>query len=369
MKRLYCVLSITLLVIFTASDLYAQRRNKPNRVQRQKSRQLSSYRGGTSSSFAQRSYSSASFGINSMNYFGDLAPKSSITSTDISFTRPGLSLSYERKVLPRVTVRGGLLYGRLKGSDFKSADPNDQNARFRYIRNLQFRNDIFELSAVGMLDIIPNYGTFVTRNDFTPYVFAGIAFLYHNPKGLVPETDINTGNTLADAGTWVALEPLGTEGQYNNGSGVSTYSKTQIAIPVGFGVRYRLNQGLDLSLEIGYRHLFFDHIDDVSGRYADLGSFSSDLARAMSDRSREVNDVESGSPRELATNPAVNEIFSRTTSYVGADGRTYNIIAGFGQPNETDIRGDANDNDIYIVTTIKVTYIFGGSLFGGAKYR
>ncbi len=369
MKRLYCVLSIALLALFIAGNVYGQRRNKPPKRQRQKSRQLSSYRGGSSSSFSQRSYTSASFGINSMNYFGDLAPKSSITSTDISFTRPGISLSLERKILPRVSVRGNLLYGRLKGSDFKSADPNDINARFRYVRNLQFRNDILEFSAVGILDLIPNYGSFVTRNDFTPYVFAGIGVFYHNPKGLVPETDINTGNALAEAGQWVALEPLGTEGQYIDGSGVSTYSKVQIAIPAGFGVKYRLNQGLDLSLEIGYRHLFFDHIDDVSGSYVDLGLFDNDLARALSDRSREVNDVESGSPREIVSNPIVNEVFSRTASYVGADGRTYNTVAGFGQPGEVNIRGDANDNDIYIITTIRITYIFGGSLFGGAKYR
>ncbi len=368
MRKLNLVLLLLGLFVFVEANVYAQRRRPKTRNIRLKNRQISSYRGGTSTPFGQRAYNSASFGISSMNYFGDLAPKSSITSTDISFTRPGVSVSFQRKILPRVSIRGSLLYGRLKGSDFKSADPNDPDARFRYVRNLQFRNDILELSAVGVLDLIPNYGTFVTRPDFIPYVFGGIAVLFHNPKGLVPDTDINSGTPLAEAGQWVALEPLGTEGQYSEGSGVSTYSKVQIAIPVGLGVRYRLNQGLDLSLEVGYRHLFFDHIDDVGGKYIDLGALDSDLARAMSDRSREVNDVESGSAREL-TNPSIAEIVSRTTSYVGANGTTYNVIAGYGQNSDTDIRGDANDNDIYIVTSIKLTYIFGGSLFGGAKYR
>ena len=352
--------------LFAETYVYAQRRPK-NRKIRSKSRQISSYRGSVSSSFGRRAYNSVTFHISSMNYFGDLAPKSSAASTDISFTRPGVGFSFQRKVLPRISIRGGILYGRLKGSDFESADPNDDNARFRYVRNLQFRNDILELSLSGVVDLIPNYGTFVTRPTLVPYIFAGVAVFRHNPQGLVPDTDINSGSALAEAGQWVDLEPLGTEGQYSDGSGVSTYSTVQLAIPVGLGVRYRLTQALDLSLEVGYRHLFFDHIDDVGGQYVDLGSLNSDLARAMSDRSREVNYVDSGSPREL-TNPNVEEIVSRTASYVGADGRTYNVISGYGQPGNN-IRGNSGDDDIYVVTSIKLTYIFGGSLFGGAKYR
>ena len=366
MRKINLVLLFLGLFLLAETNIYAQRRPSRQKI-RSKSRQISSYRGGASSPFGSRTYNSVSFNISSMNYFGDLSPKTSIGSTDISFTRPGVGLSYERKLLPRVSVRAAVLYGRLKGSDFESADPNDQGARFRYVRNLQFRNDIFEFSATGILDILPNYGTFVTRPDFAPYIFGGIAVFYHNPKGLVPDTDVNTGIPLAEAGQWVALEPLGTEGQYSEGSGVSTYSNVQIAIPVGLGVRYRVTPLLDLSLEVGYRHLFFDHIDDVSGNYVDLGLLNSNLARAMSDRSREANDVESGNPRDL-TNPNIAEIVSRAVSYLSADGRTYNVIAGYGQPGEN-IRGDPKDDDIYIVTSIRLTYIFGGSLFGGAKYR
>ncbi|MCG8323709.1 MAG: DUF6089 family protein [Cytophagales bacterium] len=367
MRKISLVLLLLGFFLFAETYVYAQRRPKSRKI-RSKSRQISSYRGSASSPFGRRAYNSVTFHISSMNYFGDLAPKSSIASTDISFTRPGIGVSIQRKVLPRVSVRGGLLFGRLQGSDFDSADPNDENARFRYVRNLQFRNDILEFSVSGVFDLIPSYGTFVTRSNFVPYVFAGVAVLHHNPQGLVPETDVNTGSPLAEAGQWVDLEPLGTEGQYSEGSGVSTYSNVQFAIPVGLGVRYRLSQAIDLELEVGYRHLFFDHIDDVSGSYVDLGLLNSNLARAMSDRSREVNDVNSGNPREL-TNPNIAEIVSRTASYVGADGRTYNIIPGYGQPGDVNIRGNSGDDDIYIVTSLKLTYIFGGSLFGGAKYR
>lgn len=367
MRKVYVVLLFLGFFLFLEVNTYAQRRPKTRKI-RSKSRQMSSYRGSALSPFSQRAYSSLSFNISSMNYFGDLAPKSSIASTDISFSRPGIGLAYERKILPRVAIRAGLLYGRLKGADFESADPNDQDARFRYVRNLQFRNDILEFSATATFDLIANYGTFITRPVFVPYLFAGVAVLHHNPKGFVPDTDVNSGSPLPEAGQWVDLEPLGTEGQYSDGSGVSTYSNVQIAVPIGFGARFRMTQALDLSVEIGYRHLFFDHIDDVSGTYVDLGTLNSDLARAMSDRSREVNFAESDTPRDL-TNPNIAEIVSRTASYVGADGRTYNVIPGYGQPGEGNIRGNSGDDDIYIVTSIKLTYILGGSLFGRPKYR
>jgi len=355
-KIIFLLLS---LFLFSEIDLYAQGRNS-NRRTRSKSRQISSYRGNASSAFGIRAYNSVTFAINSMNYFGDLAPKAAVTSTDISFTRPGLSVGFERKLLPRLSVRANLLVGRLKGSDYKSADPNDQDARFRYVRNLQFRNDIIEFSGIAVIDFFENYGSFVNRPNFSPYVFVGLAVFYHNPKGLVPETNVNNGSALAQAGQWVALEPLGTEGQYSAGSGVSTYSKVQLAIPAGLGIRFRLNQGMDLSMEVGYRHLFFDHIDDVGGDFIDLNLLNNELSQVMSDRSRELVDVESGIDREL-TNPSVAEIWNRRD----ANG----LIPGYGSSGKDNIRGDGSDNDIYIVTSIKLTYILGGSIFGGAKYR
>ncbi len=362
MKKCRLLFILLALFIFTELDLFAQRRRQPNRNNRSKNRRISNYRGATYGKAGQISYTSVFAAINSMNYFGDLAPKTSITSTDISFTRPGISIGIERKMLPRFSVRGTLLYGRLKGADFISADPNDINARYRYVRNLQFRNDILEISAVGVLDLFESFGSFVTRPTISPYVFAGLGFIYHNPKGLVPETNVNNGGTIAQGGQWIALEPLGTEGQYSIGSGVSTYSKVQIAIPVGIGVRYRVNQAIDLGFEIGYRHLFFDHLDDVGGNFIDLDLLNSELAQVMSDRSRELTFAETGADRDL-TNPSVDEIW--TLNRRDSNG----LIPGYGSSGETNIRGDAKDNDIYIVTSIRFTYILGGSLFGGAKYR
>ena len=360
MKKTLPILVLLTLFLMVEYEVMAQARSR-SRAMRAQSKRISNYRGGVAGGFGKKAFTTLGFSINALNYFGDLAPKSSAASTDISFTRPGFGLFLEHKVAARAWVRGSFIYGRLQGSDFKSASPDDESARFRYVRTLQFRNDIFEFSAQGVIDITPNYSTFLGRPTFTPYIFGGVAVLYHNPKGLVPETDINTGQPLEDAGKWVALEPLGTEGQYTDGSGVSTYSKIQIAIPVGIGLRYMINQSFDVSVEVGYRHLFFDHIDDVGGNYVDLGTLDSDLARAMSDRSRELVDVESGEARDL-TNPLVAEIVNKRDAN--------NLISGYGSAgNGANIRGNSADNDIYVVTSIKVSYILGSSIFGKAKYR
>ncbi len=292
-----------------------------------------------------------------MNYLGDITPKNSFSSTDISLTRPGFGLFYTRRLGPRFTTRASLNWGRLKGDDFESADPDDNLARYRYVRNLQFRNDIKELSVVGIFDFSENLATYRSRKSIVPYLFAGIAVFHHNPRALVPEVDVNNGGApFPNAGEWVDLAPLRTEG--------NSYKKIQLAIPFGLGLRFRLEERWDLSFEIGYRHLFFDYLDDVSENYVDLGSLSSNLARAMSDRSREVNAVESGKVRRTGVIP------NRMESYISSfDGNTYTTIAGYGRDAIENVRGNRSDNDIYIMTGFQISYIISNNRFKRAKFR
>jgi hypothetical protein len=231
-----------------------------------------------------KKYSSFGASVNALNYFGDIAPKNQFSSTDLAYTRPGFGLFFTRRMGPRFSSRVSLNWGRIKGDDFESADPNHELARYRYVRNLQFRNDIKELAVVGIFDFVENLVTYRSRKSVVPYMFAGVAVFHHNPRALMPEVDVNNGSApFPNAGEWVDLAPLKTEG--------TSYKKVQLAIPFGLGLRFRLEERWDLAFEIGYRHLFFDYIDDVSTDFVDLGSLSSDLARAMSDRSRELTAV------------------------------------------------------------------------------
>src|SRR5690606_30686025 len=97
-------------------------------------------------------------------------------STDLSFTRPALGVSISQRMGPRYSILAAFMYGTLKGSDFTSADPDDAvNGKFRYYRNLSFRNRIKELSVIANFDLFENQSSYMSRARWTPFVFAGVA--------------------------------------------------------------------------------------------------------------------------------------------------------------------------------------------------
>jgi hypothetical protein len=265
----------------------------------------------------RKQYNSVGFSLNAMNYFGDVTPSTSFTSFRFLSTRPNVAVSFTRRFYPRVSGRVSLSYGRITGDDSKAANQNDQDARYRFNRNMNFRNDILEASGVVIVDLIENRNNYLKRPDFVPYVFAGVAGFYHNPKGQYKD------------GEYVELQPLGTEGQRANGG--TGYSLTQFSIPFGGGVRYRINRNFDASLEIGWRKTFTDYLDDVSGVYAPAEAFPA---------GQEVASYFAG----------VGGVYpsSLTLSNTGA-------FNGFNVPGEK--RGTGDKTDWYIVTGVSLNYI------------
>ena len=355
-KALYFLLFMIICTLVTENSCaqFNRRKIKKN------NKQMSKFKGYKNAFTRQKQYATVGFSINALNYFGDLSPLRGAASTDISFTRPGFSLWGTYRFGPRYTAEAAYTWGTVSGSDFKSADPTGENAVFRYIRNLSFRNRIHELSALFVVDYFENNATYISRVKITPYAFIGIAVFYHNP-----EAKVNQASTLAEAGQWVKLKPLGTEGQNSDKYNIKSYKNLQVAIPFGIGARYRLNQALDLSFQFGIRYLFFDYIDDVSSSFVDLGELDSDLAREFSDRSRELTSAISNIPRDFN----VIDAFTGNQIYIGADGNTYDVFAGYGSDTHPDnVRGNENDNDLLLFTQIRIAYILGGS-FRRAKYR
>jgi len=380
MKRIIiCCLLFTLLGgVVATHDADAQiRKSRRSKQLRNNTKRITGYSGGAISFSKRKRYNSIGVSINTINYLGDLTPADSKLSFDFGFTRPSFSLHYQRRIHPRISIRGMYTWGRLRGDDFESADLEDPNARFRYTRNLQFRNDIHELSAMGIFDLFQNSGSFNTRVPFNVFLSVGLAGFYHNPMGQVPEFNVNHpaydavnpensggGARFPNAGEWVALEPLGTEGQKSDNLDVDEYSKIQIAIPIGIGIRAKLNSFLDFEFEASYRHLFTDHIDDVGGDYVDLGAISDPLGRALSDRSREHVAVESGEARDLAAIAGFTEPFTYTSEY---DGNDYTVFRGYGVDGPGNIRGSSN-NDFYVLMQFRILYILGGNV-KRAKFR
>jgi hypothetical protein len=356
---------IYLIVVAILCSLSFEGYSQLNRKNLKKNnRRIGSFRGKKSHFGKEKVYNSFGFGVNSMNYYGDLAPRPDKISTDISYTKPGFSLSFTHRFGPRYSLTASYLWGTLKGSDHESADPLNASGRSRYIRNLSFRNRINEFSLVANLDLFQNMATYISRVKWTPYVFLGIAVLRHNPQGLAPDKLLD-GNANPDAGKWVDLRPLGTEGQYANlldtdaNHGIKPYKLIQPAIPFGVGARFRINPLIDVSAEVGFRYLFFDYIDDVSQNYIDLSLLPGDLAKAMAYRTHELVGDE-----KLATiGEPINEI-----PETARDGTIYNLQPGYGKEHPNNLRGNKKDNDVYMIVTAKLTYILGKT-FHRAKFR
>jgi len=130
----------------------------------------------------------------------------------------------------------------------------------------------------------------------------------------------------------------------------------------GFGARLKLNKNFDLSLEIGYRYLFFDYIDDVSTEYPDYDHLENDLVRTLSGRAGEHFAVESDEFRDPIL---LLKLYQSGSTYIGANGNTYFVVSD-NLPGRQ--RGDSDDKDIYVVTSLKLSYVLG-SPFGKPKFR
>lgn len=206
------------------------------------------------------------------NYIGEINPP---LKTYYDMFRPALGVYARVNFNTRIAWKTQLYAGRIQAQDAWSENP------FEQARNLSFRSDIFEFST--QLEF--NFFTFILDHPkyyFTPYVFLGLGVFHHNPQAFYQ-------------GEWVALQPLGTEGQqFPDYSGRAPYSLFQVCVPYGGGFKYSVSKGLTLGLEFGYRHTYTDYLDDISTEYVDQGVLAAGvdggLAAALADRSLEVKD-------------------------------------------------------------------------------
>lgn len=192
-----------------------------------------------SSTTAQRLHVGLFGGVSAYN--GDLTE--SVFPKKVSNGVIGITANYE--LTDQVIIRSGLSYTVLAG-----ADRYNKDAQLRQ-RNLSFETSLTELSLIG---------EYYLRNLYTyklsPYVFAGVAAFHYNPY------------TYDASGQRIFLKPLGTEGQGIAGY-PAPYKLTQFALPLGGGIKYAINYNWRIGLELGFRKLFTDYLDDVSGNYAD----------------------------------------------------------------------------------------------------
>ena len=163
----------------------------------------------------------------------------------------------------KLAISGGATYDltnsfriRLNGSllSVEGDDKLSKNANIRQ-RNLNFKSNIEEVALLGEYDLVDN-----SFNSVIPYIFLGTSFYHFDPYAL--RTPVGTGP--------INLHYLGTEGQYlpdANGKlnyADRQYSRNQLNIQYGAGVRFELSERVSIGIEANIRKLFTDYLDDVS---------------------------------------------------------------------------------------------------------
>ncbi len=184
-------------------------------------------------------------------YQGDLGARTSedIQRARLTGNKLAIGLVARKYFNPHWALRGGILFGSLSGDDNKQGENSDRERR-----NLSFKSSLLEFN-LGLEWNIFKYIPGSENHRFTPYLFAGIGGFLFNPKGEFDGTKYN----LQDV-TYVRKE--------KNGQDVLLdYSKFQLAIPMGVGIKYNVSQLWSLGFEVGWRKTFTDYIDNVSNEY------------------------------------------------------------------------------------------------------
>jgi len=173
-----------------------------------------------------------------MNYAGDLQA-GSLTFSQANLC-VGVGLNYQIKHL---SVNADIVAGSVEANDKYGSNS---------IRNLNFKSNITEGSVSLQYDVIDISDT----KKITPYVFAGIGVAHFNPY------------TYDVTGKKTYLQPLGTEGQdlpqYPNRK---LYSLFEFCVPLGIGIKYKINDRFTVGVEYNTRFLNTDYLDDVSRTY------------------------------------------------------------------------------------------------------
>jgi len=198
------------------------------------------------------------------HYMGDLNP-------NFSVDRPKITIGafYQKQFNNYVGLRLSANYASVGYSDKYSSNAAQKR------RNLSFNSDIWELALQGQF----NFFRFEPGNPFykwTPYITAGIGAFTFDPYAFLQDKKF-------------FLQPLGTEGQNSSlFPDRKPYNLFAVCFPVGAGVKFNINDKINIGLEATYRFTTTDYLDDVSTTYAGTAAFTLPTDIALQDRSTEV---------------------------------------------------------------------------------
>jgi hypothetical protein len=185
-------------------------------------------------------------GLGASHYFGDLNTRAHLNRPKVAAT-----LFFRKNFSNYISARIGASYARLGFSD----KYNTHN-EYMYRRNLSFNTNVWELTLQGDF----NFFRFMPGEpgfNYTPYITFGVGAFSYDPFAYLNKEKI-------------FLRPLNTEGQ---GTSLypdrKPYSAMALCIPFGVGIKYSLNEKINVGFEVLYRFAQTDYLDDVSTTYVD----------------------------------------------------------------------------------------------------
>ncbi|WP_028887942.1 type IX secretion system protein PorG [Tenacibaculum ovolyticum] len=163
------------------------------------------------------------------NYIGDVGRTNYIYPNKL-----GGGIVYKYNLNPRIALRGTYTYIPVSGND-----KNSENL-FRQNRGSQFTNNIHEFAA-GIEFNFFDYNISNYKTTFTPYILAEIAaFNYSSP---IERTSPNT---------------------------IRLKNKFSYSLPVGVGIKGRLDDHLAIAFEVGARITLIDDLDFTTDKINSL---------------------------------------------------------------------------------------------------
>ena len=210
-------------------------------------------------------------GIGAAHYFGDIN-----TRAHLNRPKPAATLFFRKNFGNYIALRVAGSFAQIGYSDIY----NDHN-EFMKRRNLSFNSNVWELALQGDF----NFYRFLPGDPdfrFTPYITFGAGLFNYDPYAYLD-------------GKKYFLRPLGTEGQ---GSAAypqrKAYSSMAFSVPFGVGIKYSINERLNLGFEVVHRFTNTDYLDDVSTTFVEPEVFppnpdgTASTAYLLSDRSYET---------------------------------------------------------------------------------
>ncbi len=250
--------------------------------------------------------------VGGSNYQGDLASSEfNVLKQQINFGVGGF-LRYNFN--DQLSLRLQILSTDLVGEDSLSSFPRIQQ------RNLRFFSPLLDASL--RVEWHPLATIFDSESIVSPYIALGGSFFTFNPQAEYE-------------GVTYELQPLRTEGQGIPGYNVERYELYNFSALLGGGVKFKLNEDFTIGLEVVAHYTFTDYLDDVSNIYAEYD----DLI------------VETG---VIAANLAYQaDDFFGTTQ---------------GSPIRGTVRGNPNNNDLFLMGGITISYsIINPDRLGGSR--